>query len=78
MKSVIHNPTAAVASPLILAVNPGVEQAMEAMVGAFLPIIIFLFLGAAVMFGLGFVLRIFNFLTKSPTPRKGRRRRRVG
>lgn len=76
MQNVTHNPEAAVASPVFLAVSPGVQEAMNAMVGAFVPIIFFLFLGASVMFGLGFVLRLLNGSSKKPAPRGGRRRRR--
>jgi hypothetical protein len=79
MQDVIHNPEAVVASPVFLAVGPGVQEAMNGMAGAFVPIIFFLFLGASIMFGLGFVLRLLNDSSKKPAPRGGRkRRRRVG
>lgn len=76
MKNDFQGSEAAMASPLFLAVSPGVQQAMNAMVGAFVPIIFFLFLGAAFLFGLGFVLRLLNGSGKKPAPRGGRRRRR--
>ena len=79
MKSVFQVPEASVASPLFLAVSPGVQEAMNAMVGAFVPLIFFIFLGASMMFGLGFVLRRLNVSGKKSAPRGGRRRRkRVG